>query len=570
MITFEKLRWKNFLSTGNLFTEIDLLSTSLTLIVGENGAGKSTMLDALTFALFGRAFRNINKPQLVNSITRKHAVVEIEFKMGPNRYKIIRGIAPTLLEVYQNDRLLNQSADVKDYQEVLEKQILKINYKSFCQVVVLGSASFVPFMQLSAMHRREIIEDLLDLQIFTSMNVLLKDKTSKNAESIQAAAFEKEMCAEKSKLIREHAAASTANVAKILEDKRDRVVAAWAEIDSHNAIISNMEAELAELRKQVADEQTLVDRYNALARMDSKLEEKRNSLRRDHDFFHDNSDCPTCKQVIDEAFKEGIIEKRLASMVEVDTARDKLKIEWSVLENKLAEYQRIHKEIRAREHTASTHQHQADSRKKYVAELQDEMNALQLFQDDQDSAKKLAELDAEMAKLTVKEAELAAKKHVYAAASTLLKDGGIKAKIIKQYIPVINKLINKYLAEFDFFVQFELSEEFKETIKSRFRDDFSYASFSEGEKMKINLAILFTWRAIAKMRNSISTNLLIMDEVFDSSLDSNGTDEFMKILNGLAEGNNTFIISHKTDSMVDKFKSVIRFEKKQNFSRVAA
>ena len=568
MILFKKLRWKNFLSTGNLFTEIDLNKSSSTLIVGENGAGKSTILDALTFALFGKPFRKINKPQLMNSITQKSLVVEIEFEIGSNNYKIIRGLKPTVFEVYLNDNLLNQSAEMKDYQEILERQILKLNFKSFCQVVVLGSASFVPFMQLPGGQRREIIEDLLDLQIFTTMNSLLKDKVAENNEQLADIATDQKVVTEKIKLIKEHLLEKQNMNELVVAEKISLIGETNAKIEILNSTYWGVDQQINAMKETVEDEEKISKRVSQLSQLRHKIEAKRSIINNDLDFFKNNDGCPTCKQIIDATFKEKTVAEKETELDEIADALNQLIKQYDESNERLNDIMTVHSNIHSLQLQQIKTKTNIDSLIKYRDQLEKEISQIN-EQHEAEEDIKMADLEAEMNSIAERYNDAMDEKQILNAASYLLKDGGIKARIIKQYVPVINKLINKYLGAMDFFVQFDLDEEFNETIKSRFRDEFSYASFSEGEKMRINLAILFTWRAVAKLRNSVSTNLLIMDEVMDSSLDSNGTEEFLKILNNLTSDTNTFIISHKGDQLYDKFSNIIKFEKKQNFSKVA-
>ena len=567
MIIFKKLRWKNFLSTGNVFTEINLNEHNTTLIVGENGAGKSTMLDALSFVLFGKAFRKINKPQLLNSITQKSLTVEIEFSIGVNNYKIIRGMKPTVFEVYQNGNLLNQSAEMKDYQEILEKQIIKVNHKSFSQVVVLGSATFQPFMQLSSSQRRDIIEDLLDLQIFTTMNALLKDKVQLNNEHIVKNNNNRKLIEEKLKLITEHLAEMQSNNEQLILEKKSRIEETDKLIGVLNDEYWKYENKRQELMESIEDEPKISKRINQLGQLKHKIEAKRALIKEDLSFFKKHDGCPTCKQVIDLEFKTKTVSNKNTELNEMEDALEKLIEQYEETNDRLNGIMEVHMDINNNRMEIQRVKTKTNSLIEYRDTLEEEIKNISKKVAVQDDTK-ILDLEKEMNDLKKSFNELNDDRLVLTAASSLLKDGGIKARIIKQYVPVINKLINKYLSSMDFFVQFELNEEFNETIKSRFRDEFSYASFSEGEKMRINLAILFTWRSIAKLRNSISTNLLIMDEVFDSSLDSNGTEEFLKILNNLTSDTNTFIISHKTDQLYDKFSKVIKFEKHKNFSKV--
>lgn len=567
MILFKKLRWKNFLSTGNIFTEIVLNEHNTTLIVGGNGAGKSTMLDALSFALFGKAFRKINKPQLLNSITQKNLVVEVEFSIGPNNYKIVRGVKPTVFEVYQNGDLLNQSAEMKDYQEVLEKQIIKVNHKSFSQVVVLGSATFMPFMQLSTSNRREIIEDLLDLQIFTTMNTLLKEKIMINNEHIVQSTNNRKIAEEKIKLIKEHLQEMQNNNDQLVIDKKSRIEDTNKQISDLNEEFWKFENKRKSLVESIEDEEATSKRVNTLQKLRHQIEAKKALIENDVEFFKKHDNCPTCKQEINEDFKETTLSNKKGEIDEIENGLSELIKQYEEANSRLSEILDIQTSINDQRMEIHRVKTKITSLIEYRDSLESEITNISKKSFVEDDTK-IGDIEKELDELKTKYNELNEDRVVLTAASSLLKDGGIKSRIIKQYVPVINKLINKYLSAMDFFVQFELDEEFNETIKSRFRDEFSYASFSEGEKMRINLAILFTWRAIAKLRNSISTNLLIMDEVFDSSLDANGTEEFLKILNNLTLDTNTFIISHKTDQLYDKFNKVIKFEKHKNFSRV--
>lgn len=567
MIIFKKLRWKNFLSTGNVFTEINLNEHNTTLIVGENGAGKSTMLDALSFALFGKAFRKINKPQLLNSITQKGLVVEVEFSIGINNYKIIRGIKPVVFEVYQNDKLTNQTAEMKDYQEILEKQIIKVNHKSFSQVVVLGSATFQPFMQLPGGQRREVIEDLLDLQIFTTMNALLKDKVLLNSTFITDTNNKRKIIEEKIKLISEHLAEIQNNNEQMIVEKNSRIEETDKQISDLTDKYHFINNEINNLKQDTEDEPKIGKRINQLSQLRHKIEAKRALLDKDIKFLLDHEGCPTCNQVIDSDFKSKTILEKNVEVNSIDTALTDLVSQYEETNIRLNEIIEIHAQINTNQFEAHKIKTKINSLVEYRNTLDEEIRTINKKTVEQDDTK-ISDLEKELTEIKKKINDLSEDKQVLSAAASLLKDGGIKARIIKQYVPVINKLINKYLSAMDFFVQFELDEEFNETIKSRFRDEFSYASFSEGEKMRINLAVLFTWRAVAKLRNSISTNLLIMDEVFDSSLDSNGTEEFLKIIISLTSDTNTFIISHKTDQLYDKFSKVIKFEKHKNFSRI--
>jgi DNA repair exonuclease SbcCD ATPase subunit len=561
MIVFKKIRWKNFLSTGNVFTELDLCSNKTTLIVGENGAGKSTLLDALSFALFNKPFRKVNKPQLMNTINRKDLSVEVEFIVGKSEYKVVRGMKPNVFELYKNGSLLNQDAESRDYQKVLEDQILKVNHKSFCQVVVLGSASFVPFMQLPTGQRREVIEDLLDLQIFTTMNTLLRDKVATNTAKLTELDTQTKILEERIDMMKKHRAQIEENNNRLLVEKQEKIDECKIRIDSIDVEIESINEYAKNLRQSIEDKTKIKEKREKLITLKAQIESKMKSFDKTINFFHDTETCPTCNQGIDHDFKEQTIFNKRAQLQELADGIIKLEEEKAKIEARMQEIMEITEKISELNIRWSTLNHERSLQDKILHDLERVVET-QVFED------KIPETEEELDKAINSYNAEVDERHVLTAAAAILKDGGIKARIIKQYVPIINKLINKYLSAMDFFVQFELNEQFEETIKSRFRDEFSYASFSEGEKMRINLAILFTWRAVAKMRNSINTNLLIMDEVFDSSLDSGGTEEFMKILTNLTQDTNTFIISHKTDQLWDRFERVIRFEKHKNFSRI--
>lgn len=570
MILFKKIRWKNFLSTGNVFTELDLCKANTTLIVGENGAGKSTMLDALSFGLYNKPFRKVNKPQLLNTINKKDCVVEIEFAIGKNNYKVVRGLKPSAFEVYQNGTMINQNAESKDYQEVLEKQILKLNHKSFCQVVVLGSASFVPFMQLTAAARREIIEDILDIQIFSTMNSLLKEKVTVNTTSLNKIDYDYNLTSEKIRMHNEHIAAMQKNNVELIEKYKQELLSYTTRIEEEREIITALDHSIKELHKSITDHEQINKKHSKVNVLEIQLADKIKTLQSEIKFFNTHDTCPTCKQDIDNDFKCDAVKTKEQSIQETTDGIEKLKKEIQKIQDRIAEIQKVKSKITDLNIEAVTHSNNVTGLREHCMKLSKEIELLQQKTDDYaTNDDKMKELEQNLGVLTNEKVDVLKDRDALGVVSIILKDGGIKSKIIKQYVPIINKLINKYLAAMDFFVNFELDENFNETIKSRFRDEFSYASFSEGEKMRINLAILFTWRAIAKLRNSASTNLLIMDEVLDGSLDSNGTDEFLKILNNLTHDTNTFIISHKTDQLYDKFTNVIKFEKHKNFSRIA-
>ena len=567
MILFKKLRWKNLLSTGNVFTEIELNKYNTTLIVGENGAGKSTILDALSFVLFGKAFRKINKPQLINTITQKQLVVEVEFSISKNNFKIVRGMKPNVFEVYKDDKLMNQSAEMKDYQEILEKQILKINHKSFCQVVVLGSATFQPFMQLSAGQRREIIEDLLDLQIFTTMNSILKNKILTNSEKLFETQTKKKITQEKIDFIKEHLKELKNNNDQLIKEKKELIHDTNLKIDQLNKEYWGLENKRKDLSENLPDSDCVSKKLQKLSKLRHQIEANLSLVQKEVSFFEKHDNCPTCKQEINEEFKCETIGSKTKQIEEYNSGLDLLTKQYEEKNNELKQILDSQSKINDIRMEINNVKTKISSIIEYRDRLEHEIKNLKKPEANKED-NKIPDLEKELKQIETEFYDLTEEKSLLNVTSSLLKDGGIKARIIKQYIPIINKLINKYLSSMEFMCQFELDEEFNETIKSRYRDEFSYASFSEGEKMRINLAILFTWRSLAKLRNSINTNILIMDEVFDSSLDSNGTEEFLKIINELTSDTNTFIISHKTDQLYDKFEKVIKFEKHKSFSRM--
>jgi DNA repair exonuclease SbcCD ATPase subunit len=557
------------MSTGNVFTEIRLDTHSTTLVIGENGAGKSTFLDALTFVLFGKPFRKINKPQLVNSITRKNCLVEIEFSIGTNEFKIIRGIKPNVFEIYQNDALINQDADNKDYQEHLEKHILKVNFKSFCQVVVLGSASFVPFMQLPTGQRREITEDLLDLQVFSDMNIINKNKLGLTESAITTKQLEIRLAKEKAELIKQHLAEQMSNDSIIIDEKNDIIKDTFVLIDEAQKEKNEIAGQIAELKAELKARDPLKTKLSKLSNLRLEFNAKVSALNENIEFLRRNPECPTCSQAIDEEFKKDHISKHVGTISSINETIAQLQEKIEAVKANIDEYTAVETKILNYEVRDTSLSHSIRTWLDYTNSLKKEITKIKSKVKSSTSVQ-LGDINKEIESLNTKLEQLYEDQEIYTAASMLLKDGGIKSRIIRQYIPRINKLINKYLSALDFFVDFQLNENFEETIKSRFRDEFTYASFSEGEKMRLNLAVLFTWRAVAKLRNSINTNILIMDEVMDSSLDNNGSDEFMKLITNMIKDTNTFIISHKSDSMIDKFDHAIKFVKVKNFSKMVA
>lgn len=568
MIVFKTIRYKNILSSGNTFTEIALNQYATTLIVGSNGAGKSTILDALCFGLYNKPFRKINKAQLINTVNGKGTMVEIEFSIGKKEYLIRRGIKPNIFEIHVDGNLIDQNADAKEYQEYFETQILKLNHKSFSQIVVLGSASFVPFMQLTAANRREIVEDLLDIQIFSVMNSILKDKISTNKTSILSVDHSISSVADKIEIYKKHVESLKQNNDELIKQKQDRIASIEAKIEQHNQTITDAEAEQATLAESIADEPKVTAKINKLIDFQRVLSTKKSKIIKDNEFFDDNNDCPTCRQGIAHDHKQAIVGKNQADVTDIEQGEVLLKAELDKVRARQAEIQAVNQQMSAIRQDITSAKIEIRASQSSITDLRSEITSLNknTTQIDVNTAA-IAEHKASLKTHISSKEELLKDKQTFEIASALLKDSGIKTKIIKQYVPVINKLINKYLAAMDFFVSFELNESFEEKIKSRFRDDFSYESFSEGEKCRIDLALLFTWRTIAKLRNSASTNLLIMDEIFDSSLDTQGGDELIKIMQGIVGDSNIIVISHKTDQMIDKFDHVVRFEKVKNFSR---
>ena len=570
MIVFKKIRWRNFLSTGNNFIEIDFQRSKTTLIAGENGAGKSTVLDALCFGLFGKTFRRINLPQLVNSINERDMVVEIEFTVGRKEFLIRRGLLPRLFEIYIDGQLLNQDSKSRDYQKHLEGSILKLNYKSFTQVVILGSSTFVPFMQLTAADRRAIIEDLLDIQIFSTMNVLLKQRIFDLKDDMQAVDYKIELAKEKIGMHRTY-------IKKIKEKSQENIDKKKAEVKEASGQVKTIQGEIDELQEQIGtllseikDKETAEDKLEYWEDLEKKINRNRHRTKEEVKFFEETDNCPTCKQPIDEDFKSNTLDEKAEKIAEFEKALSDIASEVQTTEERLSTITAVLHDIRSQETDVSEKNTSISAITQYVSKVQDEITELLGEENITEAEKlKLQSLREDLSALKKRRHGLIDDRHYYEVAYNLLRDSGIKAKIVKHYLPVMNKLINKHLAAMDFFVQFALDENFKEQIKSRHRDDFSYGSFSEGEKLRIDLALLFTWREIARMKNSANTNLLILDEVFDSSLDSAGTEEFLKLLHSLVGKTNVFVITHKADILTDKFDAQIRFEKKKSFSRIA-
>ena len=568
MIIFKYVRWKNFLSTGNNFTEIQLDRNSTTLIIGENGAGKSTVLDALCFGLFGKPFRGINKAQLINSVNMSGAMVEVEFEIGSKKIKVVRGIKPNVFEIYVNGKMYNQDANSRDYQKYLEQQILKLNYRSFTQVVILGSSTFIPFMQLKSRHRREVVEEILDIQIFSLMNMLLKQKLKNNAEEIRDIEYKSSLTEEKIDLQDNYIDEMKKNKDKSLKEKTILFASNQEEIHKRQDKVNLSENTNIELIKQISDSDSIKSKYQKLQSIKSTLNEKHRAHSSTINFFETNEDCPTCQQHISELFKTDIIKTKVKDTDKISKGLSELKDELEKYKERQKEIVEVANNIREHEVQIAKDNESILQLEKFNSTLQSEIDQLQHADVNKNDYEKLGELKTSLINLKEQKSKLIEDKTYSETAKNMLQDTGIKTKIIKQYLPIMNKLINTYLTSMEFYVNFTLDENFEETIKSRFRDEFSYTSFSEGEKMRIDLALLFTWRAVAKMKNSANTNLLILDEIFDSSLDNTGTDEFLKILNTLGN-ENVFVISHKQDALADKFRSTVKFEKIKNFSHMS-
>lgn len=570
MIHFTKLRWKNFLSTGNTFTEIHLDRSPSTLIVGHNGAGKSTMLDALSFALFGKPHRDIKKLQLVNSINNRDALVEVEFTISNVEFKVVRGIKPNKFEIWQNGKMVDQSSTSRDYQKFLEQNILKLNHKSFHQVVVLGSSSFIPFMQLPTYHRREVIEDLLDIQIFGKMNQILKEQSQRLKEDVKDNKYQVELVKDKIGLqkdyIREIADINDGQIS----DKRKSIEESQSTItgiqESNSALSLSIEECSNGLKENISNAQS---KKQSLLKYKAQFEQQIKSVVKDAKFYENNEQCPTCEQDIAEELRQDKLETAHEKARELNKAVIDASSQSAAVETNILELDSISEKVREDTSELTLNNKEISRLQKQITALEKDITKLTSKEGDLGEANsKLTRLSEERDSLTERKLELSEQKTYQEAVGEMLKDSGIKTKVIKQYLPVMNKLINHYLQVMDFYVSFNLDESFTETIKSRFRDSFNYASFSEGEKQRIDLALLFTWRQIARMKNSASSNLLILDETFDSSLDNDGIENLLKILETLEEGTNTFIISHKGDVLDGKFRSKIEFTKERNFSKI--
>ena len=569
MLIFQKLRYKNFLSSGDSFTEIDFLSNNTNLIIGSNGAGKSTILDALTFVLFNKPFRKINKPQLVNSVNEKNCLVEIEFTSNNRKYLVRRGIKPNVFDIEVDGKLLDKRGDDRDNQQTLEEGILKVNYKSFTQIVILGSSTFVPFMQLSAAHRREVIEDLLDIRVFSSMNGIVKDRIREIRDELKLLELKKSTLKEKGEMQAKFIDDITKRGEQNIEDKKEQIKKyMFEEMELQNKNIALLE-EVEGLNKELEALQDAGDKLRKLGGLRGKIQQKISTLTKNHKFFSDNAVCPTCTQDISDDMKSEKLRELGSEASRLKEGFDALEKTIEAEEKREQEFTKISKNLLAHNRQVSENSTNMLNLKKNISNLDTEILSIRDSIDNQDEAKSelnsiVSKLKAISGEITTQNVEMEKNKFV----GELLKDGGVKSNIIKKYIPLINKHVNKYLQMMEFYINFNLDEEFNETVVSPIHEKFSYSSFSEGEKMRIDLALLFTWREVARVRNSVNTNLLIMDEVFDSSLDGFGTEEFLKIIRYVVKDANIFIISHKTE-LHERFDSVLRFEKERGFSKLS-
>ena len=568
-IHFKKVKYKNILSTGNNFTTIDLGGSPTTLITGSNGSGKSTLLDAIVFGLYGKPFRKINKVQLVNSINQKALLVEIYFSVGGIDYMVRRGIKPGVFEIYKDDELIDQDAATRDYQTYLESNILGINYKSFNQIVVLGSATYVPFMELPAQQRREIIEDLLDIQVFSTMGILAKDKISTNKQMVSESSYKIDSTDNSIKLVKEN----NEEIRKIREVEaekiRDKMKTYIENIETKKESIEKLEEDIQTLYDSITDKKDMKSKFDRANSLRSDMERNRLNFEKELNFYHDNDNCPTCKQGIDHDFKNNVVEEKSKRKADIETGLHNISETIQNYQERLDAIIKVEDAIQENNFKVSEIRAEIRSAKSALASLKTELESAEREVEEVDTTK-LQNLETQLQEIKATRAELLDEREVLSVVSNILKDGGIKARIISQYIPVMNKLINKYLAEFDLFVDFQLDESFNELIKSRFRDTFSYASFSEGEKLRITLAIMLSWRSVAKLRNSVSTNLLILDETLDGALDSVGIESLIETLHSINSDDNIFVISHRGDQFAEKFDTAIRFDKVKNFSEIAA
>ena len=570
MIVFDRIRWKNFLSTGNNFTEVNFQDAQTNLILGTNGSGKSTILDALTFSLYNKPFRKINKPQLVNSVNEKECLVEVEFSIGSREYKVIRGIKPNIFEIWVDGKVQDQDAAAADQQKKLEESILKLNYKSFTQTVILGSATFVPFMQLTSSNRRDIVEDLLDIKIFSTMSSILKDRMRRTNELIREFSIKKDMIEDKIEMQENFIKDIEKSGRERIQKKESSIESLDSEIvtitEENESLMTRIDTELKPKLENLNNSKKTLKKLNTIK---AKLEQKIQNLVSEHQFFQENSVCPTCTQSIEEQFRLDKIVDIEENSKELNDGYKELEEAINVEQEKDQKFLTYSTEINRLNNDISTNNVKVTGLNRQIRTLRNEVQEITNQIQNRNSEKCVLEgLIKDLSKTEESSAQEREQSTYYEFAHSLMKDGGVKSKIIKKYLPVMNQQINKYLQMMDFYINFTLDEEFKEVIKSPVHEDFSYESFSEGEKMRIDLALLFTWRDIAKMRNSASTNLLILDEIFDSSLDDAGTEFFTKIIRYVIQDAHVFVISHKTDGIIDQFDKVMRFDKVKGFSKL--
>jgi DNA repair exonuclease SbcCD ATPase subunit len=568
MLVFHKIKWKNFLSTGNQWTEVDFEKHNTNLIIGTNGAGKSTILDALTFVLFNKPFRKINKPQLVNTTNEKDCLVEIEFSVNNRDYLVRRGIKPNIFDIEVNGNPLHKEADDRANQRILEENILKVNYKSFTQIVILGSSTFVPFMQLATSHRREVIEDLLDIRIFSAMNNLIKDKIREKKDQIKSLELKKETLKDKMKMQQEFIEELENRGNANINANKEKITNLDSEVGIYMTENAKIEEDIFKYTKEQEEVIGSADKLVKLNNLKGKISQKVSAITKEHKFFTENTVCPTCTQTIEEEFRLNRITDAQNKAKELQKGFQELEETIKLEQERERQFTVLSKEITKLNHEISQNNTRVSLNQRQIRDLESEIQIItQNLANRNTEHEKLEEFQTNLQKtfedLSKKKEEIV----YYDFAYSLLKDDGVKTKIIKKYLPFINQQVNRYLQMMDFYINFHLDEEFNETVKSPIHEDFSYSSFSEGEKMRIDLALLFTWREVARVKNSVNTNLLIMDEVFDSSLDGFGTDEFLKIIRYVIKDANIFVISHKAD-LHDKFESVIRFEKVKGFSRM--
>ena len=568
MIYFKKLKWRNFLSTGNQFIEVDLAKSPSTLIIGSNGSGKSTLLDALCFSLFNRPFRTIKKEQLVNTINNADCEIQVEFETNGKQYKVIRGIKPNLFEIYCNDVLINQDASNVDYQNMLEQNILKCNYRAFCQVVILGSSSYEPFMHLRARYRREVVEEILDIRVFSHMDLLLRHKQAELSKNIVDVRHRYDLMSEKYELQKNHFEQIQSRDNTDIEDRKSQLKENEQSNYEYNQKLQLLNEKIISTKAEIWGGDKFTRKSKELDKLETKIEHKLDREKKDVEFFENNDNCPTCTQPIDLRFKQTKIYEGKKKITELEQGLEQLVKEVDKTNKKIDEYKNIEKKLNELDISVAKVNTSISEINRHSNRLDVEIQKLESEKENTGKiAYELDQLKEQLKTINVDKEKVVEEKKYIDIAREILNDTGVKAKIIKKYLPIMNNLINKYLQSMDFFVNFHLDEEFNETIKSRFRDTFVYNSFSEGEKLRIDLALLFTWRTIAKMKNSTNTNLLILDEIFDSSLDGSGTEDFFKILKSLTS-ENTFIISHKGDILFDKFTNIIKFEKYKNFTRL--